>query len=124
MEQTIQIIDNDNVKITLKTAVVRGGTEYHTIALRAPVGADMEGLSQDLIKIKHTDQIQKLVHKISNPTITRSDYMKMGMDDLNVINAAIDFFSAPPSAKAEMEAALAELKYLPESESEPQTQPE
>lgn len=118
MEQTLQIVDNQTVKVNLTAVIKRGETEYHTITLHAPVAANMEGLSQDLIKIKHTDQIQKLVAKISEPKITRTEYMQLGMDDLNTINAAIDFFSAPPSAKAEMAEALAELGYLQDTESE------
>ena len=81
----------------------------------------MEGLGQDLIKIKHTDSIQKLLAKISTPPLTRIQYGQLTLSDAQVLNAAIDFFSAPPSARAEFEAALTELGYLPASASEPTT---
>lgn len=112
MDQTLEIIDNQTVKITLSTPIKRGDTTYQTVTLRAPVAAHLEGLSQELIKIKHTDHIQKLVSRISEPVITKKDYMQLTLDDLNTINAAIDFFSAPPSVKAEMREALAELGYI------------
>lgn len=123
MEQAIKIIDNQNVEITISAALKRGEIEYHTIKLRAPVAADMEQLSQELVKAKHTDSVQKLIARISQPQITRAEYMRLGFDDLNIINTALDFFSAPPSAKSEIKAALAELGYLSEiAESEQQAQ--
>ena len=112
MDQTLEIIDNQAVKVTLSKPIIRGETNYQTVTLRAPVAAHLEGLSQELVKVKHTDHIQKLVSRISEPVITRQDYMQLTLDDLNTINAALDFFSAPPSAKAAMREALAELGYI------------
>nr|DAY05149.1 MAG TPA: tail assembly chaperone protein [Caudoviricetes sp.] len=111
--QSIQINDDNTVTVILSNG--------DRLTLREPLGKDMDGLSQDLIKIKHTDQVQKLLGRISTPQLTRLQYGKLGIADTQVLNTALDFFSAPPSARAEFEAALTELGYLPASASEPTT---
>ncbi|WP_308033239.1 hypothetical protein [Neisseria cinerea] len=111
MKQTIKINDDGTVSVELSN-----GGRY---TLREPLAKDMEGLGQDLIKIKHTDSVQKLLAKISTPPLTRIQYGQLTLSDAQVLNAAIDFFSAPPSAKAEMQAAMQELGYSPDSNTEP-----
>ena len=111
--QSIQINEDNTVTVILSNG--------DRITLREPLGKDMDGLSQDLIKIKHTDQVQKLLGRISTPQLTRKQYGFLGIADTQVLNTALDFFSAPPSARAEFEAALTELGYLPASASEPTT---
>lgn len=49
--QTIKINDDNTLSIELST-----GDRY---TLREPLAKDMEGLGQDLIKVKHTDTVQK-----------------------------------------------------------------
>lgn len=107
--QSIQINADETVTVLLSDG------SSHT--LREPLGKDMDGLSQDLLKIKHTDQVQKLLGRISTPQITRLQYGRLGIGDTQVLNTALDFFSAPPSAKAEFTAALQELGYLQPSAS-------
>ena len=107
------VYDDSDLTIELST-----GDRY---TLREPLAKDMEGLGQDLIKVKHTDTVQKLLGKISTPPLTRVAYGKLSMSDAQVLNVAIDFFSAPPSAKAEMEAALQDLGYSQGSNSEQTT---
>lgn len=102
--QDIRINENGTITATLST-----GAKYD---LREPLAKDLEGLGQDLLKIKHTDSVQKLLAKITTPPLSRIDYGRLSLSDAQVFNAAIDFFSAPPSAKAEMRAALAELGYI------------
>ena len=111
--QSIQINEDNTVTMILSNS--------QRLTLREPLGKDMDGLSQDLIKIKHTDQVQKLLHRISTPQLTRVQYGTLGIGDTQVLNTALDFFSAPPSARAEFTAALQELGYLPASAFEPPT---
>ena len=111
--QTIRILDADTLEITFSNG------QSHR--LREPLAKDLEGLGQDLLKIKHTDTVQKLLGRITSPQLTKMQYGSLTLADAQVFNTALDFFSAPPSAKAEMQAALAELGYLQESESEPPT---
>lgn len=111
MNQTIRIKDTETVEVCLSNG--------KTYTLREPLAKDLEGLGQDLLKIKHTDTVQKVLARISQPPLTKLQYIKLPMSDAQVLNAALDFFSAPPTAKAEMQAALSELGYLSASESEP-----
>ncbi|MRN37212.1 hypothetical protein CRG49_008755 [Neisseria sp. N95_16] len=111
--QTLTVLDDETLQATLSNG--------QTFKIRAPMVKDMEGLAQDLIRIKHTDTIQKLIGRITQPQITKLQYIKLSLSDSQVLNAAIDFFSAPPSAQEEMKAAMVELGYLSESESEQPT---
>lgn len=114
--QQIKINQDGTITATLSNAA--------TYTLREPLGKDMDGLSQDLIKVKHNETVQKLLHRIATPQITRVEFAKLTFSDLSVLGAALDFFIAPPNAKAEMTAALADLGYLSESVSEPTNSPE
>ncbi|MDK4530454.1 MULTISPECIES: hypothetical protein [Kingella] len=110
MNPTIKINPDNTVTVALTSG---------TFVLREPIGKDMDGMGQDLIKIKHTDTVQKLLSRIATPSITRAMYGKLTLPETQALNVAIDFFSASPNAKAEMHAALTELGYLSESDSEP-----
>lgn len=114
--QTIKINTDGTITATLSNG--------KTHVLREPLGKDMEGLSQELIKIKHNETVQKLLNRVATPPISRVEFAKMSFSDLDVLGSALGFFIAPPNAKAEMKAALAELGYLAESESTPTTSPE
>lgn len=114
---------NQNIKINPDNTLTITLSDGNSYTLREPRGKDMDGMGQDLIKIKHTDTIQKLIQKISTPSLTRVQYGMLSLSDAQVLNTAIDFFSAPPNAKAEITAALLELGYLAESESVPLTLP-
>lgn len=102
--QTIKINDDNTLTIELST-----GDRY---TLREPLAKDMEGLGQDLIKVKHTDTVQKLLGKISTPPLTRVAYGKLSMSDAQVLNVAIDFFSAAVSQSRDG-GSLAGLGLLP-----------
>ena len=82
--QSIQINEDNTVTVILSNG--------DRLTLREPLGKDMDGLSQDLIKIKHTDQVQKLIGRISSPQLTRQQYGKLGIADTQVLNTALDFF--------------------------------
>jgi hypothetical protein len=112
-EQTIRINEDGTLTVGLSN-----GDKY---TLREPLAKDMDGLGQDLIKIKHTDSVQKILARIATPPLTRLQYGKLSLSDAQVLNTALDFFSAPPKAKAEMREALQELGYLAASESEQTT---
>ncbi|OHR44972.1 hypothetical protein HMPREF2753_09175 [Neisseria sp. HMSC071C03] len=109
-EPKIKINPDNTIIVT-----VSNGTAY---TLREPLAKDMAGLGQDLIKIKHTETIQKLLSKISTPKIGMAQYGGFSMADAQALNAAVDFFSAPPSAKVEIREAFAELGYIQDSATE------
>lgn len=52
-----------------------------------------------------------------------AQYGVLGMADVQALNAAIDFFSAAPSAKAEIQEAFADLGYTHASDTEPASSP-
>ena len=63
-----------------------------------------------------------MLYRITTPQLTRVEYGKLTLSDTQVFNTALDFFSAPPTAKAEIAQALADLGYA--SESTPTASPE
>ena len=83
-EPKIKINPDNTIIVT-----VSNGTAY---TLREPLAKDMAGLGQDLIKIKHTETIQKLLSKISTPKIGMAQYGGFSMADAQALNAAVDFF--------------------------------
>ena len=123
-EQSIQIIDNNTVQINLLHGVKRGENTVKNYTLRAPLAADLEGLSQELVNLKHTDQIQKLLHRITTPTLVRREYMSLPLDDVRAFNVALDFFSAPASLKKQMLEDLSEAGYMAAPAAASATQPE
>ena len=90
MTQSIKINPDNTL-----TATLSDGKSY---TLREPRTKDLDGLSQDLIKIKHTDQVQKLLERTSTPRLSRADYGKLSISDADVLNACLNFFLAPPTA--------------------------
>ncbi|MCV6775192.1 hypothetical protein OIG30_11540, partial [Neisseria meningitidis] len=60
-EPQIKINADDTMTVTLAD-----GKAY---ILREPLAKDRAGLGQDLIKIKHTETVQKVLAKISTPKI-------------------------------------------------------
>lgn len=106
MSESLKINQDGGVTVTL--------SDGQSFYLREPLAKDMEGLGQDLIKIKHTETVQKLVGRITTPPLTRAQYGKLKLSDAQMFNVAIDFFSAPPAAKAEMLQAFADLGYSPD----------
>ena len=114
-EPKIKINPDDTLTVTL--------TDGKAYTLREPLAKDMAGMGQDLIKIKHTETVQKLLSKISTPKIGMAQYGVLGMADVQALNAAIDFFSAAPSAKVEIQEAFADLGYTHASDTEPASSP-
>ena len=123
-EQSIQINADGTVQINLLHGVKRGDNIVKTYTLRPPLAADLEGLSQELVNLKHTDQIQKLLQRIAVPTLVRREYMSLPLDDVRAFNVALDFFSAPASLKKQMLEDLSDAGYLAAPDAESATQPE
>ncbi|HHK5576495.1 hypothetical protein [Neisseria lactamica] len=114
-EPQIKINPDDTLTVTLSD-----GTAY---VLREPLAKDMAGLGQDLIKIKHTETVQKILAKISTPKIGMAQYGVLNMADTQALNAAIDFFSAPPSARTEIQEAFEALGYTENADTPPTPSP-
>ncbi len=115
-KQSIQIIDDENISITLST-----GT---TFVMRNPRAIDANGLSQEAIRARLTEHVQKLVSRITTPVLSRITYSQLDLSDIQVINTGLDFFSATGLAKMEILDHLEELGLLSVAESTPTTSPE
>ena len=91
---SIKILDDDSIEVTLSNG--------QTHIMREPQGHAMKGLSLDMIRAKVTDQVQMLYARICEPIITRKQFETMGLSDISLLNAALDFFYADAVGKAEI----------------------
>ena len=90
----IKIVDNETIEVTLSNGQVH--------IMREPQGHAMKGLSLDMVRAKVTDQVQMLYARICEPIITRKQFEAMGLSDISLLNAALDFFYADAVGKAEI----------------------
>ena len=91
---SIKIVDNETIEVTLSNG--------QTHIMREPQGHAMKGLSLDMIRAKVTDQVQMLYSRICEPIVTRKQFETMGLSDISLLNAALDFFYADAVGKAEI----------------------
>lgn len=91
---SIKIVDNETIEVTLSNGQVH--------IMREPQGHAMKGLSLDMVRAKVTDQVQMLYARICEPIITRKQFETMGLSDISLLNAALDFFYADAVGKAEI----------------------
>ena len=90
----IKIVDNETIEVTLSNGQVH--------IMREPQGHAMKGLSLDMVRAKVTDQVQMLYARICEPIITRKQFETMGLSDISLLNAALDFFYADAVGKKEI----------------------
>jgi hypothetical protein len=110
----IQIIDDSTVKVHLIGDITRGENTTNVVTLKAPNGGQVKDLMQDMLQIGHTESVQKVVSRTSQPQITRGEFLKMGMGDIQALREAVRFFYLPPAAKKEAMDNLQELGlYIP-----------
>lgn len=93
-KSAIKIIDDETIEITLSNG--------QTHIMREPQGHAMKGLSLDMVRAKVTDQVQMLYGRICEPIVTRKQFSTMGLSDISLLNAALDFFYADAVGKAEI----------------------
>ncbi|UOO90273.1 hypothetical protein LVJ82_04610 [Vitreoscilla massiliensis] len=80
----IKIIDNETIEVTLSNGA--------THIMHEPQGHAMRGLSLDMVRAKVTDQVQPLYARICEPIVSRKQFETMGLSDISLLNAALDFF--------------------------------
>lgn len=114
----IQIIDDNTVKVHLVGGIKRGENTVHTIELKAPTGNQVKDLMQDMLQIGHTESVQKVVTRTSQPQISQREFMSMGMGDIQALREAVRFFYLPPMQKKEAMEHLQELGLYTESDTE------
>ena len=90
----IKIVDNETIEVTLSNGQVH--------IMREPQGHAMKGLSLDMVRAKVTDQVQPLYARICEPIVSRKQFETMGLSDISLLNAALDFFYADAVGKKEI----------------------
>ncbi|WP_058355835.1 phage tail assembly protein [Vitreoscilla massiliensis] len=90
----IKIIDNETIEVTLSNGA--------THIMHEPQGHAMRGLSLDMVRAKVTDQVQPLYARICEPIVSRKQFETMGLSDISLLNAALDFFYADAVGKKEI----------------------
>lgn len=87
---------DETATVTLNWPIKRGDTEITSLTLRQPLGGDLRKLNSAQIVNGDTDEIFKLLPRISNPPIIASDLDAMpGMDVMEIVGTVIGFFLTP-----------------------------
>ena len=82
--------------VQLNTPIKRGDDEITSITLREPLGGDLRKLNAAQVANGDTDQIYKLVTRISTPTLIEADLDAMPSNDvMEIIGTVIGFFLTP-----------------------------
>ncbi|MBD59027.1 MAG: phage tail protein [Citromicrobium sp.] len=86
----------ETATVTLNRPIMRGDTEITSLTLREPLGGDLRKLNSAQIVNGDTDEIFKLLPRISNPPVIAADLEAMpGMDVMEIVGTVIGFFLTP-----------------------------
>lgn len=100
-ENTAAIANPNEKTVTLETGIKRGDHTIKTVVLRKPLVGALRGLSlQDVLKWD-VDSMNKLLTRISSPTLTESEINNMDIPDFTELNVAVTDFLAPAAAKSQ-----------------------
>lgn len=95
------------VTIILETPIIRGDKEITEITLRPPKAGELRGLSLTSILQMDVTAVSKLLPRISSPTLTETDCVKMGAADFTQLATQIAYFFL---TRAQLTAAETDLK--------------
>ena len=85
--------------VELDTPIKREGGDITSISLRKPVTGELRGLSLvDLIQLD-ANTLQKLLPRISQPSLTEAEVQKMDIADLTACGMVVSGFLAQKSLK-------------------------
>lgn len=88
-------------EIPLDQAIARGEQTIDTITLRKPAAGELRGVAlTDLLQLD-VAALQKVLPRISMPTITEQDVARMDPADLVQMGTAVAGFLLPKSAREE-----------------------
>ena len=100
-ENTAAIANPDEKTVILETGIKRGEHTLKTIVLRKPKVGALRGLSlQDVLKWD-VDSMNKLITRISSPTLTEAEINNMDIPDFTDLNVAVTDFLAPAAVKSQ-----------------------
>lgn len=87
--------------ITLDTPIQRGEQTITDVSLRKPSAGELRGLSlTDLLQMD-VAALQKVLPRITTPTLTEQDVGRMDPADLVQLGGTVAGFLVPKSARAE-----------------------
>jgi hypothetical protein len=91
--------DNLNSTIDLDTPIKRGATEISQVTLRKPASGELRGTNlADLLQMDVT-ALERVIPRISNPTLTTHEVQALDPADLFQLGAAVSSFLLPKAMK-------------------------
>lgn len=88
-----------NTVIDLDTPVKRGETEIKQVTLRKPAAGELRGANlADLLQMD-VSALEKVIPRISNPTLTTHEVQALDPADLFQLGAAVSGFLLPKAMK-------------------------
>ena len=90
----IVIVNNNNVTIELDEPFKRGDTLITSIEMRKPKAGELRGVS--LVDVANLDvaALQKVLPRITTPTLTTNEVNNLDLADLMALGAEVAYFLA------------------------------
>ena len=99
---------NDNANtVTLDSPITRGTQVIDKISLRKPMAGELRGTSLAALVNLDVDALQKVLPRISTPTLTEQDVARLDPADLVQLGGLFAGFLLPKAAQASMESQTA-----------------
>ena len=90
---------DQNVAIELDTLITRGETKITHISLRKPASGELRGVNlADLLQMD-VGALEKVLPRISNPTLTTHEVQNLDPADLFQLGSAVSGFLLPKALK-------------------------
>jgi hypothetical protein len=93
--------NSDPNTITLDTPIQRGEQTITSIALRKPASGELRGIALTELLQLDVAALQKVLPRISSPTLTEQDVGRLDPADLVQLGTKVAGFLLPKSAQAE-----------------------
>lgn len=87
--------------VTLETAFKHGDNTITEVSLRKPKAGELRGLSLQSVLELDVISLQKLLPRISTPTLTEADVANLDVVDLTALGTEVVGFFVPKQKKAE-----------------------
>lgn len=89
-------------EVSLDQAIVRGEQQIASISIRRPMAGELRGLKLSDIAQLDVIALQRLIPRITTPTLTEQDVGSMDLADLAKVAVVIDgFFSPKPKPESD-----------------------
>lgn len=88
--------------VTLDTPIMRGTQKIEHVTLRKPQAGELRGTSLNALANLEYDALQKVLPRISTPTLTEADVARLDPADLMQFGGEFAGFLLPKAQKASM----------------------